>query len=287
MARADRGSTLLGLGALAGLVLAAAALLASGRPGSGGAAGGAAARVNGVVISQEEYRRALAAVESDRGAGADPALRRHVLDRLIDEELLVQRGLELGLARLDPRVRRDLAAAVAAAAVADGAPREPTAEELATFHAAEAVFFARGGRLHVRQVFVPEAADQAGARAAAAAARLRAGEDFATVRAALGGPEPAPVPDAALPVAKLADYLGPTPLRTALALAPGAVSDPIRSAGGWSVLVLVAREGAIAPPLAEIRDEVRAEWLRRRDERALRAALDDLRARATIDLDTP
>jgi len=35
-----------------------------------------------------------------------------------------------------------------------------------------------------------------------------------------------PLPDAALPPAKLLDYLGPTALRAALTLAPGAVGEP-------------------------------------------------------------
>src|SRR5262249_30566505 len=206
--------------------------------------------VNGVPIRTDEYRRALEGVAGDRRVDPDAALRRHVLDRLIDEELLVQRGLELGLARVDPRVRRELAAAVVAEAVTEGDGGDPTPAELAAFYEAERGFFARGGRLHVRQVFVAAETPDAEGRARLAAQRLRAGEYPAAVRATLGDAEPAPIPDGPLPLAKLAEYLGPTPVRAALALAPGAVSDPVRSAAGFHVLVLVDRDSEVVPRLS-------------------------------------
>jgi len=284
MTRLDRSNALLALGSMLGLALAAGGLLASGRDTGPALPSDAVARVNGVPIRGDDYQRALDAVASDRRTPPDAELRRHVLDRLIDEELLVQRGLELGLPRVDARVRRDLAAAVIDAATASAAPEEPSAAELTRFYDENRGFFGRGERVHLRQVFVAAGTPDGDTRAAAAAARLRAGEDAASVRAALGDVEPVPLPDGPLPVAKLADYLGPTPLRAALDLPAGGVSDPVRSTDGLHVVELVAREPATVPPLAEIEDEVRAEWRRNGGERALRTQLDALRARATLEV---
>src|SRR5262249_10911197 len=122
------------------------------------------------------------------------------------------------------------------------------------------------------------------ARAREAAARLRAGEDIVRVREALGDRELAPPPDVLLPPAKLLDYLGPTPLGTALALDPGRVSDPVRSATGFHVLQVVEREAAWVPPRDEIADDVLAEYRRRAGDRALRAYLDGLRSRADVEV---
>jgi parvulin-like peptidyl-prolyl isomerase len=284
MRRFDRSTILLSLGAGLGLLIAALGLLASGHAAGTELGGDVVARVNGVPIRLDDYRRAVDGVAQDRREPPDGTLRRHVLDRLIDEELLVQRGLELGLARIDPRIRRELAAAVTASAVEAAAPREPTRAELEAFYAADGAFFARGGRLHLRQVFVAADTPDAEARAARAAARLRAGTPLASVREEFGDDDAAPIPDAPLPVAKLADYLGPTALRSALTLPPGSVSDPVRSAAGWHVLVVVARRDADPPPLAEIEAQVAAEWRRRAGERALRTQLDELRARADVEV---
>jgi len=283
-----RGSVLLAIGAGAGVALAATGLVASSVTRGRGLPPGAVARVNGALVRGDDYTRSLDALERDRRAGREPADRRLVLDRLIDEELLVQRGLELGLARQDARVRRDLTGAVIDAVVTEQEDEKPSEADLEAFYERERDFFARSGRLRVRQLWcrAGTAADapSAEARARAAAASLRAGEDFAGVRARLGDPEIAPLPDALLSPAKLLDHLGPTALRAALELEAGAVSDPVRSATGYHVLQVIEREAEWVPPRAEIADEVVAEYRRRRGERALRAYLDGLRARAEVEI---
>ena len=283
-----RGSVLLAIGAGAGVALAATGLVASSVTRGRGLPPGAVARVNGALVRGDDYARSLDALERDRRAGREPADRRLVLDRLIDEELLVQRGLELGLARQDARVRRDLTAAVIDAVVTEHEDGTPSDAELEAFYRRERDFFARPGRLRIRQLWcrADTAADapSAEARARASAASLRAGEDFAGVRARLGDPEIAPLPDALLSPAKLLDHLGPTALRAALELEAGAVSDPVRSATGYHVLQVIEREAEWVPPREEVADEVVAEYRRRRGERALRAYLDGLRARAEVEI---
>jgi len=282
-----RGTVLLALGAALGVLAAAASLLGAGVPGRRLPAG-AVARVNGTLIRADDYARSLDALGRDRRDGITAEDRRRVLDRMIDEELLVERGMELGLVRQDPRVRRDLTAAVIDAVVTGHDDRTPSDAELAAFYDRERDFFARPGRLRVRQVWcrAGSGADDAAAetRARTAAARLRAGEDISAVRDALGDAELAPPPDVLLPPAKLLDYLGPTALRTALALEPGAVSDPVRSATGFHVLQVVEREGTWVPAREEIADDLLAEYRRRAGEGSLRGYLDQLRARAEIEV---
>jgi hypothetical protein len=282
----ERGPLVLALGAGLGIAVAASGLFASGGARGRALPPGVVVRVNDALVRRDDYERSVNALERDRRDGAGPEERRYVLDRLIDEELLVQRGLELGLARQDGRVRRDLTAAVIDAVVAEHEDARPGDAELDAFYERERDFFARPGRLRVRQVWcrADQGADATAAeeRARQAADRLRAGEDPATVRAALGDEDVAPPPDALLPPAKLLEYLGPTALHTALDLEAGAVSDPVRSATGYHVIQVVEREEEWVPPRTEIADEVLAEYRRRAGERALRAYLDGLRARAEI-----
>src|SRR5690606_22159228 len=82
-----RAQILLGLGAALGLVLATAELLALGGTRSS-LPSAAVASVGGTPIRRDDYERALAALASDRRTPLDDADRRHVLDRMIDEELL-------------------------------------------------------------------------------------------------------------------------------------------------------------------------------------------------------
>jgi len=282
----NRPTLLLAAGAGIGIVLAAVGLLRSGNATGHALPRDAVAVVNGQVIRLEEYQRVVNGLQQDRRNGADAAARQHVLDRLIEEELLVQRGLELGFARQDSKLRKDLTAAVIDSIVAEHEGVQPSEAELRAFYDAHLDFFTRPGHLRVRQIWCrvinPADAPVALDRAQQAAHRVRAGEDFTVVRSALGDPEIAPLPDALLPATKLADYLGPTAMRTVLALEPGAVSDPVRSNTGYHVLQLVERQADSAPALDEIKPEVIAEFRRRAADQALRAYLDDLRSRADV-----
>ncbi len=67
----------------------------------------------------EAYERVLAALAADSRNPVDDADKRRLLDRLIDEELLVQRGLELGLASSDGAVRKAVAGAMIESIVAE------------------------------------------------------------------------------------------------------------------------------------------------------------------------
>lgn len=274
------------LGALAGVGLAGAGLVHPLRMAGPALPSDAVARVNGVVIRAEDYERVVAGLAQDRRDGIDAAQRRHVLDRLIDEELLVQRGLELGLARHDRQVRSDLTAAVIAAVVGQRDDAAPTDIALQAFYDAHRDFFAQPGRLRLRQIFcrVATGADDAAAlaRAQQASRHLQAGEAFGAVRTALGDAEVSPLPDALLPPAKLLDYLGPTALHAALALRAGEVSDPVRASAGYHVLQVIERQGDTDRAFAEIKAQVLAEFRRLNGEQALRAYLDDLRARADV-----
>ena len=280
-----RAQWLLGVGAALGLLLAAVGLM-RGAPSDGeGLPADAVAAVNGEVLLLEEYERAVQALASDRRDPIGEAEKRHVLNRLLDEELLVQRGLELGLARHDRRVRGDLVSAVIQAVVQQTETVEPDDGEVQDFYEENRDYFTRTGRLFVQRILVraPSTGDEAArARADEAAGRLRAGEPFAAVRDRLGDDPVARLPADYLPATKLREYLGPTATRTAMGLAPGEVSDPVRSASGFHVLMLVDREDGRVPPLSEIESEVRAELRRRSGDEALRDYLDELRERADV-----
>ncbi len=286
-----RPIVLLALGTVVGVVLAASGLIGAGPNRGAALPADAVARVNGELIAADEFERTVTAMASDSRNGVDAAQRRHVLDRLIDEELLIQRGLELGLARHDRKVRGDLAAAVIAAIVAEHEDVQPSDSELAAFYDQHRDFFTSVGRLAVRQIFcrVATSADDAPAlqRAQDAVRRLRTGEPFGTVQAALGDRELSPLPQAPLPAAKLIDYIGPTALQVALGLAAGEVSEPVRSSAGYHVLQVVERQPDSTPPLAEITPQVLAEFRRQAGERALRSYLDELRGRAEIAVSPP
>lgn len=269
----------LAVGAATGLVVAAIGVIGD-RPAGDALPAGAVARVGDALIRSEEYDRLVAGLASDRRSPVDGKLRRHVLNRMIDEELLVQRAVELGLVDVDRRVRANLTSAMIQSVVDDADEVEASERELSVFYRDHAEFFTAPGRLRVRQIFFRSRSDALGSgeeRAEAALAALSAGQSFESVRSEFGDREISPLPDTMLPALKLREYIGPTALRSAMGLEVGEVSDAVQSGTGVHLLLLVEREPARTPPLDEIVEQVRSEWRRRQGDRALRSYLDGLR----------
>ena len=97
MQRDRRALWLLGLGAAIGLSAAAGSLLLGERARVRELSGETVATVNGVPIRTSHFLRALEGLASDRREPLSEADRLHVLDRLIEEELLVQHSEGLSI----------------------------------------------------------------------------------------------------------------------------------------------------------------------------------------------
>lgn len=289
MSEADgspRARRLLALGAAVGLVLAVAGIVQPGPRFDVDIPPGSAAVVEGAIIETEAFERAVGLLAADSKNPIGEKEREHVLNRMIEEELLVQRARELGVDQHDRRVRSLLVSSMIDSIVADAQPDEPTQDQVEDFFDANSGYFARTGRLHVRPLRFAkrdgETDADARARATKASERLRAGDDPATVQAELGDAWVVPVPNGLLPATKLREYIGPTPTNLATNLDAGSVSEPVKGGRSWYVLRMIDREPPFTPPLDEVEDEVRAEMLRRAGDDALRSYLDQLRDRADV-----
>jgi parvulin-like peptidyl-prolyl isomerase len=233
--------------------------------------------VNGVPIPRDALARAVIALESDSRNPVTPDREAAVLERLIEEELLVQHGVDLGLAATDFAARRALVQSVLALAVAERAGAEPSEEELRRFYLQNAGFFAPAPRFSASIVFLSGAPPRARIDHTRQALAAGAAAD------GLGDPIAVEIPRSALPEAEWRRLIGSDAARAAAALAPGQVSAPIAASGG---VFIVRVNGFAAPPAPNyeaVAEQVRAEWDRRADETAARAYLDRLKRRARIE----
>lgn len=248
-----RARLLLVVGLLLGAVLAAGPVLEGGddRP----LPAGAVARVGERLILRDEWQRAVAAVASERRTPLDDADRRAILERLIDEALLVRHGLDLDLVTRDPRLRGQLVDAVMQVTLEVRAASADRAA-LHAYYAEHADRFRQPPRL---QLSVWR-------------------EDAAGVRQ----PFLPPVPDALLPPSQLRQSLGPTLTARALALAIGESARVMQDDGTVVGLELRARESALQPSFEAIEAQVRSAWQRDDDEAAVRELLVDLRDRYPV-----
>lgn len=286
------GSLLLGVGAATGVFIAAVGILQPKPPQS--LPPYAVAVVNGTYIQRADYERTLAAVteamtKNDGQAESAELLEQRTLDRLIDEELLIQRGIELGLAERDPQLRTQMSSRVLEMiAMAQDENEVVDEKTLRSFYEKEPGRFRISGRFRVEVIFFAVPSDSTTEQEAAikkratdAHARLVQHEAFDVVKASGDSLLVSP-PDAPLPIAKLQDYLGATATRAAVELQEGQASAPIRGSDGYRIIRLVERVEGETPAFENVRKDVENAYRKQLEDARLRRFLDRRRASAHI-----
>ncbi len=208
-----------------------------------------AAWVNDRPISSESYQRALAAVAGDRKDGKlRPEDRQRVLDRLIDQELLIDRAIELGLHERDPQIRNQLTTAMIDFLVrqAEDEARLASEAELREFHRSESFRFEQSPMYRI---------DVEGSAL--------------------------PLPDGFLLGKEIEQRLGPTAATQITELQVGA-SATIATPSGELVVTLRERRGGGVAPFEAAREAVEAAYRRARGEAAVREFLEAARKRSDI-----
>lgn len=254
----------------------------------------AVAMVNDTYILRADYDRALSALteavtKNDGHVENAGVLKQRTLDRLIDEELLIQRGVELGLPERDPQLRNQLSSRVLEmVAMAQDDKDAPDEKTLRTFYDQEPGRFRVSGRFRVDVVFfaVPTNANaeqdaEVKRRAVAAHARLAKNESFEEVRSSGDSLLVIP-PDAPLPITKLQDYLGSTATRAVVELEEGHTTEPIRGSDGYRILRLVERIEGETPAFETVRKDVENAYRKQQEDARLRRFLERRRAAAKV-----
>lgn len=270
---------ILGAGAAVGISLAVTGALVL---TTNDLSGHTIARVNGKDISARDLEFALGRLSGDKPTTDEQRLQ--VLQHLVDQELLIQRGVEIGLLDSDRAVRKAISMAVIDAVVAVAVETEPNEDELRAFYDSHQAVFTLPARAHVQQIYCVANGDltKAKVRAEQASAALSHGLSFVEVREQYGDREPNPPPDALTPVSVLQRSLGPALTHAVLTLKAGAVSAPVQSPTGYYILRLVEHQPEHVQPYETVKQTAKAEYFRRKRDDALQNHLDRLRQQATI-----
>jgi hypothetical protein len=273
---------LLTLGATAGLILAASGLVESWSPSSGSLPATAIARVGERVIPQERYMELVSDLAADKRTPLNVDDRLFALDRLIDEELLIMRGIELGLHESAPEIRKAIAATVIAQIAAEAEATMPDEAILRRFYETNSQYFTTTARYRLQWWRVPGSGAESERKAATAYEQLSKSMPTEAIMRSTGLHTEALLPDQMLPLSKLSDYLGPGLAQQATELEPGEFSRPIAAGGSFHILYLLARQEGVLPAFEQVRLMVEAEYLRRSGDEALRQYLAWLRERTEI-----
>lgn len=238
----------------------------------------AIASVDGVPIPRSLYDGAIEGLASAKRNPLTDAEKREALERIIDEELLLRRALELGLAESDPTSRKALVNAMLQFSVADTAKLQPTDDELRAFYAERPKLIAPLPLLTVRAVSFDHTDEK---KIIAMKAAVDAGRGFdAGVKET--GAELVLLPKGPVVPAKIAEYAGATIRDSALSLSKGETVGPVEIGRRFVFVHLADRSEAPPPPFEAVRDVITEEWRKRASEKAFEDYVAGLRANARL-----
>jgi len=266
--------SILGIGLIIGILLAALAIVEKNNITDQNWA----AKIEDQLIPYERYQMQLEGLAKDKRSPLTNRDKEYVLERMIEEELLIKRAIDLGMLENNPMARGTIVQQMIKNIVTEGSRIEPQENELIEFFQGNIGFFTKANRLRVKQIYFSkdDFGDEAVEKAKDAFVRLNKGENFEEV--ALSGSKSAlKIPDTLMNLSKVREYIGPSLMREAQLLKPGYSSAPKKVSGGYKIIYLVDREDATQPEYSNIRSTVLSEFLKRRDDQSLRKYLDNLK----------
>jgi hypothetical protein len=259
-------------GAMIGLVVAGYGILRQTDPATD-LPDSAIAAVNDTLIRRDAYERAL-----ERMPTEDAFTAANLIEQLVDEELLVQRGVALGMTSTDLTVRAAIINSLVASITAEADAASPSDDTLEQHLADNAERFSFTARLHV-EAWQSEAEP-------VAQAFISALRDDGTADT---GNDIAPIPDlpaGLVDIEMLRNYLGPA-ISAAAAEMPVGSSALFARRGRWIVIRVVDKQREAVTDLASIRNRVLLDYRRSLADDMLSDYVDDLRQRADIRIAAP
>lgn len=281
-ASSRRSLAFFALGAIIGLAIAAFSLFTAGGNANRGIPEGAIARVNQGQILESDFRKQVEVLTGEPFDKATPAQRQEVLDSMIAEELLVQRGIEVSLQNSDAGVREALVAGVNLQTEADVLSRQPEESDLHNYFQRNSARYVSAGATRLHHLLLP-----AGSDPQAVVLALKQGVSLEHVAAKfrlkeLGDGGKTPLPDVALK-----GSLGDRLFAELLKLKSGEISVPVLEGDGAHLLVVAQRDAPAPQPYELARQTVASDF--QRD--ALKTAQDEyvrfLRGKADVEVRQP
>jgi len=244
-----------------------------------------AALVNGRQILRSDFRiqtQIEAGVPFDQTTRAQ---RLKVLNEMLDEELLVQRGIEVDLAATDPDVRSAMVAGVDLQVDADVIAQQPTQQELIDYYNKHIDKYSSDGVMRVIDLAMPIGTgkvEDAVAKAQKASDELGHGASLQAVEAKYGLKDSGRIDPGDNFDFAVKAKLGPDIYKAVRDLKAGQASAPVKQPDGIHVVLVTKRIASVQLGFAKAQDEVWQDFKKDARDANERANLKYLKSRADI-----
>ena len=234
------------------------------------------ANVGGVQISKEKYYSQLEGLARDKKNPITERDKNYVLERMIEEELLIIRAKELGLFENNQIVRGSIIQQMIKLIISENYLESVEEETLRKFYEQNIGFFSSASRLRLQQIYFSNLSGDSKERSDEAFEYLKEGASYDEV-SKMADQSALTIPNSMMNLSKVREYIGPTLMNLARRLEPGEFSVPMEVAGGHKIIYLFDKELSEPEEFDSIQPKILKEYQRRRDDNSLREYLEDLK----------
>ena len=205
------------------------------------------AKIDERAISKDRYETYLESIAQSRKTGLIDSDPENILERMIDEELLIQRGIDLGLIENDSEIRSIIIQKMITSIISDTNDLTVSQTDLEKFYSLNKDLFTPSPKLHlIKLSFDANNKDHA-----IKARDFLIKGDLVKARS-LAENEVISLPNTLLPTMKIREYIGPFLTQAALGLEEGEVSELIELDRQFHILISIRKMISSAPPLSEV-----------------------------------
>jgi len=231
------------------------------------------ATVNNTPITRETYLRAIDRYSSDSKDALNNNDRTWVLQRLIEEELLVQRGLSLGIITTDNDVRGAIVRALIASINTEAAAMMPNEEELFEYYNSNEEKFTYPATISI-QAWVSSTEEDA-LLLKKGLLENKESEKYENIRLLKN------IPSGLLTLNKIREYLGPS-IASAIKLETENNIIIQYSQDRWYIVYIIEKNAGVVEPFENIKHQIHNEFIRSEADKKLREYINNLKDNASI-----
>ena len=235
------------------------------------------ATVNDKIIPSDKYQTIINLIQNDKRDELTKADREMALDRIIEEELLVQYAYKNGFLEADDLLRKSIVRSVVDSIVEQALSVVPAEQDLLKFYEVNRQTFAIDEKYRVVILSSQNRSDIDEGKVI-----WQSNYDLTLLRQTFKSIDRLDIPTGFISKIRLGTLIGTLLRDKVLSLQVGETSQTLKTIYGYSIVTLVDKKDRVIPEFKEISEIVLQEYKRQQREEILEELLKDLKRQSDI-----
>ena len=235
------------------------------------------ATVNDKIIPSDKYQTIINLIQNDKRDELTKADREMALDRIIEEELLVQYAYKNGFLEADDLLRKSIVRSVVDSIVEQALSVVPAEQDLLKFYEVNRQTFAIDEKYRVVILSSKNQSDIDEGKVI-----WQSNYDLTLLRQTFKRIDRLDIPTGFISKIRFGTLIGPLLRDKVLSLEVGETSEVLKTIYGYSIVTLIDKKDRVIPEFKEISEIVLQEYKRQQREEILEELLKDLKRQSDI-----